>query len=66
MLINGNLLDKIRCENSGEQFFEKPVPEKFLRAHAMNLVAMEIDKVWIAAADGAAMGFILTRAGFAQ
>jgi len=32
----------------------------------MNLVALEIDKVWIAPGDGAKMGFILSRAGFAR
>ena len=66
VLINGNLLEKVYCAKSGERYVEKPVPAKFLRANAMNLVALEIDKVWIAPDDGAKMGFILSRAGFAQ
>jgi hypothetical protein len=66
VLINGNLLDKVHCEKSGEQYFAKPVPPKFLRANAMNVVALEIDKVWVAPGDGAKMGFILSRAGFAE
>ena len=64
VLINGNLLDKVHCAKSGERYFEKPVPAKFLRPNAMNLVALEIDKVWIAPGDGAQLGFILSRAGF--
>jgi len=66
VLINGNLLDKIYCEKAGERYFEKPAPATFLRPNAMNLVALEIDKVWIAPGDGAKMGFILSRAGFAR
>jgi hypothetical protein len=66
VLINGNLLDIVHCPKSGEQYFEKPVPPKFLHANAVNTAALEIDKVWIALDDGAKMGFILSRAGFAQ
>ena len=64
--INDNLLDTIRCDAPGEKHIEKPVPEKFLRPKAVNLVAMEIDKVWVSKTDGAVLGFILTRAGFTQ
>ena len=66
VFINGALLDTIRCGEPGERHFEKPVPPNFLRARAVNVVAMEIDKVWVAKDDGAVLGFILTRAGFTQ
>ena len=66
VFINGKLLDKVRCEKPGEMHFDKPVPAAWLRANAPTLVAMEIDKVWVAPADGAQLGFILSRAGFVQ
>jgi hypothetical protein len=65
VLINGQLLDTVHCEKAGEHYFEKRVPAKLLQANAINLVALEIDKVWIAPDDGAVLGFILTRVGFA-
>jgi len=64
--INGNLLDTIRYADAGEKHIDKPVPEKFLRAKAVNFAALEIDKVWVSKTDGAVLGFILTRAGFTQ
>lgn len=65
IFINGNLLDKVPCGQPGERHFEKPVPESFLRAKAMNFAALEIDKLWTSPTDGAQLGFILIRAGFA-
>lgn len=64
--INGHLLDKVRYEGGGQKHFEKPVPAAWLRTDADTLVAAEIDKVWIAPADGARLGFILSRAGFIE
>ena len=66
VFINDKLLDTIRCETSGEKHFEKAVPETFLHAKGVNMAAMEIDKPWVSKTDGAVLGFILTRAGFAQ
>jgi hypothetical protein len=66
VFVNGNLLERIPCAEHGEKSIDKPVPREFLRANAVNIVAMEIDKVYIAGADGVALGFILTRAGFTQ
>jgi hypothetical protein len=65
VFINGNLLDKIKCAEPGEKHFSKPVPESFLHAKALNFVALDIDKVWVSKTDGAELGFILIRAGFA-
>src|SRR6266851_1801626 len=66
VFINGNPLDVLKYSEAGEKHFEKPVPAKSLRAKAMNIAAMEIDKVWGSKSDGAVLGFILTRAGFTQ
>ncbi len=62
--INGHPLDKITYSKSGYQHFEKAVPEAWLHAKAENIVVMEIDKLWVAPADKATFGFILTTAGF--
>jgi hypothetical protein len=64
--INGHLLDKVRYDQGGQKHFEKPVPAAWLRTDADILVVAEIDKVWIAPADGARLGFILSRAGFIE
>ncbi len=66
VFINGVLLGAVHCPTAGERHFEKPVPENLLHAGALNLAAMEVDKVWVSKLDGAALGFILTRAGFTQ
>jgi hypothetical protein len=61
--INGNLLDRVKCDRPDVRHFEKPVPESWLRARWVNFVTMEPDKTW---SDGKfTYGFILTRAGFA-
>lgn len=66
LFINGKLLDQIRCDKPGQLRFEKPVPAAWLRTDAPTIVAAEIDKVWVAPADGAQLGFVLSRAGFVQ
>jgi len=66
IFINGNLLDKVHCADDTEKHFLKAVPTAFLRANAINFVALEVDKVYIAKADGAVLGFILSRAGFPE
>ncbi len=66
IFINGHLLDKTRYERGGQLHFEKPVPPEWLRTDIDNVVAMEIDKPWIAPEDGKKLGFILTGAGFIQ
>jgi len=62
--VNGNLLDRLRFDKPGQRYFEKPVPEAWLRARWVNSLAMEQDKTWTSP-DGIVMGFVLTRAGFA-
>jgi len=66
VFINGAPFDTVHCAAAGERHFEKPVPATLLHARSINLAAMEIDKVWVSKLDGAALGFILTRAGFTQ
>ena len=65
IFVNGNRLGSVRCADGGRKQFEKAVPETFLRPRVVNLVALEIDKVWVSKTDGAVLGFILTSAGFA-
>jgi len=62
--INGKLLDRLRCEEPGEQHYAHDVPPGMLRVNAINLVAIDPDPVWVSKADGGRLGFILSRAGF--
>ena len=64
--VNGKLLDRLRCENPGEQFYAHDVPPGMLRPNAINLVAIDPDPVWVSKADGGRLGFILSRAGFTE
>ena len=65
-IVNGHLLDKVRYDIAGSTQFEKAVPSAWLKEGAENLVTLEVDKAYIAEADGAELGFILNRIGFVQ
>lgn len=66
VFINGQLLDRFRCTKPGRRQLEKEVPPELLKAGALNLVAIEPDKVWVSKEDGATLGFILASAGFQE
>jgi hypothetical protein len=65
-LVNGHVLDKMTYTASGQQHFDKPVPEEWVEAGKEALVGAEIDKVWVSPADGVALGFILSQIGLRQ
>jgi hypothetical protein len=64
--VNGHLLDRLRCEQPGEQHYTHDVPPAMLRANALNLVGIDPDPVWVSKADGGRLAFILSRAGFTE
>ncbi|MFB3778873.1 MAG: hypothetical protein ACE141_14740 [Bryobacteraceae bacterium] len=64
--VNDQLLDKVRYDAPGDKHYEKPVPPEWLRTDQMSTIAVEIDKVQVSPLDGAALGFILSRVGFAE
>jgi hypothetical protein len=64
--INGELLDRHRTESPGEQHYTRDIPAGIVHANAVNLVAIDPDPVWVSKADGGRLGFILSRAGFAE
>jgi len=64
ILINGNLLDKVKCDKPGERHFSKAVPPALLYPNAPNFAALEPDKVWVAPTDKVKLGLLLIRAGF--
>jgi hypothetical protein len=64
--VNSQLLDRLRCEQPGEQHYAHDVPPGMLRANAINLVGIDPDPVWVSKADGGRLGFILSRAGFTE
>lgn len=62
-LVNGKLLDKVRYTTSGDKHFEKPVPADWLATNTEATVALAVDKLYTAPADGAQFGVILKRLG---
>ncbi len=65
-LVNGHALDSILYKTAGDYHYEKAVPAEWVEPMKDTLLAVEIDKVWVAPADGAKLGFILTRIGLTQ
>ena len=64
--VNDRLLDKVHYPESGQKHFEKPVPAEWIEPGKEAILAAEIDKVYVAKADQARLGFILTRIGLTQ
>jgi hypothetical protein len=63
--INDKPFAKIHVSKPDQLHWEKPVPPALLKP-GVNFVAIQPDKVFIAKADGAALGFVLTSAGFVR
>jgi hypothetical protein len=64
--VNDRLLETVRYDQPGNQLFEKAVPADWIRTEGFTTVAAEIDKLYKSPADGAELGFILSRVGFVQ
>ncbi|MEO8025064.1 MAG: hypothetical protein ABI823_01240, partial [Bryobacteraceae bacterium] len=64
--VNDQKLDTVRIVKAGQQHFEKPVPMEWLKANAENLLAVEIDKMYVSPQDQSTLGFVLTRMGLSQ
>ena len=62
-LVNGKLLDKVRYTTSGNKHFEKLVPSGWLIGNTDATLALAVDKLYTAPADGAQFGVILVRIG---
>lgn len=65
-LVNDHVLDSVRYTASGDYHFEKAVPPEWVEPMKDTFLAASIDKVWVSPADGAKLGFILTRIGLTQ
>jgi hypothetical protein len=64
--INGEVLDRALFDKPGELHYAHAVPPGIIRPNAINLVEIDPDPVWVSKADGGRLGFILSRAGFAE
>jgi hypothetical protein len=62
--LNGLPFDRPRFDHPGPQHYEHDVAPQLLRAGAINLVAIDPDKLYTSAADGVKLGFPLSRVGF--
>ena len=65
-LINGKFFDRARFEAPGQLHYSHPVAPEFLNRHGENRVAIDPEPVWVSKADGGKLGFIISRAGFAE
>jgi hypothetical protein len=63
-LVNNRPLDTVRYETPGVKHFEKPVPVDWLGVDSETMIAMHMDKVYVAPKDGMKFGVILVRMGF--
>jgi hypothetical protein len=63
--INGRFFDKRRFAEMGQQHYEREVGDGFLMFGALNLVAIDPDKVFVAE-DGVKLGFPFSRVGFVE
>ncbi|MGP8244228.1 MAG: hypothetical protein ACLQVN_06885 [Bryobacteraceae bacterium] len=63
--VNGREMDQILCEHAGSYSYHHPVAEKLLRRNAINIVTITPDKT-ARRQGGEKLGFVLSRAGFAE
>ncbi len=63
--INGHVLDRAHYKTAGEQQYTHEVPMEFLKLKAINIVAVEPDRV-AALNPGEKLSFLLIRAGFTE
>jgi hypothetical protein len=64
--LNGRPFDHPRFDHPGQEHYERDVPPDYLRADAINLVAIDPDKLYTAPEDSAKLGFPLSRVGFVE
>jgi hypothetical protein len=64
--LNGKAFDRKTWQLPGQQHYEYEVPVEFFRWEAVNLVAIDPDKVWTSPDDGAKLGFVVSRVGFVE
>ncbi len=64
--VGDHLLGSERYSTPGAKHFEKPVPGDWIAPGEDLLLAAETDKAWVAKADGAKLGFVLSSIGLTQ
>jgi hypothetical protein len=64
--MNGKFFDRARFDTPGQLHYAHPVAAEFVNRHGENRVAIDPQPVWVSKADGGRLGFIITRAGFAE
>ena len=64
--VNGKLLDRVAYDKPGHHRFERLVPREYLRPDAINMVAIQPDKLYVDKDDGSQLSFALSSAGFVR
>jgi hypothetical protein len=62
--VNDRFLAAVHCSHAGGYHLERSVPASWLKTAEPIIVRAVLDKVWVAPADGARLGYILLAAGF--
>jgi hypothetical protein len=62
--INDRFLAAVLCSHPGDYHLERSVPASWLKGADPIIVKAILDRVWVAPADGARLGYILLAAGF--
>ena len=65
-IFGGRFFDRARFDTPGQLHYAHPVAPEFLNRHGENRVAIDPEPVWVSKADGGKLGFIISRAGFAE
>ena len=62
--INGRPVGEIHCSQDIEYWFDKPVPQEWLRSGEPVRVLAEADRLWTSPRDGVRLGYLIEQAGF--
>ncbi|MBI5083193.1 MAG: hypothetical protein HZB13_01145 [Acidobacteria bacterium] len=62
--VNGRELGRMRCEKPDSYSFRAPLPPELAAPGKELILEAEVDKPWVAPADGARLGVLLSAAGF--
>jgi hypothetical protein len=64
--LNGRFLDRSTWTSPGQLNYQHEVPPGLIRWDAVNVVAIDPDKVWTSREDGAKLAFVVARLGFVE
>jgi len=64
--VNGKQFDRVTYQAPGQLQYEREVPPELLRWDAINLVAIDPERLYTSPGDSTALGFVVSRLGFLE